>query len=558
MKSIKVKLISFVAMICLVIGIMIVGIFAAQTQQIKLNGQVNFEIADKSLYVKDVRIQESMDSSLYSLSEQGKFMPGYVNETFNMSLGNFTNTYGSFALYFDVINTMDETSGETFAYTIDDPADIGNTTVSAIILDSNGSNIDQIPQGTVKPSQITSSTPISATIKVTMRGTAGATIDLSQVTITISQYIVPQVYDYFGFEVNDDGTTVSIASFDASLMEGTEVVIPSTVSYDEIAQTWMSGNDYTVTGISYYAFSENCDNITSITLPSTITDIPSTVFPIFNFPNLNEINYNIKHLEDIDLGWEGDPPFNDAGSNGSGIVLNIGEGVEYIPSGLFCGDGYSGSRDCNLKGINISSTVKEINNMAFTYCIDNIENISVASNNSVYSGEGNCLIDKTTNTLISGCKNSIIPSFVTSIGDCAFQGCSGLTSIKIPKNVTTIGESAFFECIGLQSIIIESDKLELGNFVFIAGEGTESHLEQYYFTGTGFYDYVINAYEGGEMDLLFSSTGLTKLEFYVSEDAVTRLKDSNLYEEIKSIMENWFLYEENRYDGENYWDVFYV
>ena len=192
--TLKVKLLSLIAMICLVAGIMIVGIFSAQTQQIKLNGQVNFEIGDKSLYVKDVRLQENMDTStIYSLQDSGRFMPGYVNGEFNMNLGDFTNTYGSFALYFDIINTIDETSGETFEYTASSSTTQSGVTVTTTILDSNDSSITQIPQGTIKPSEITPSSPISATIKLTISGTEGANIDLSGITITISEYVPPAV-----------------------------------------------------------------------------------------------------------------------------------------------------------------------------------------------------------------------------------------------------------------------------------------------------------------------------------------------------------------------------
>ena len=283
--TLKVKLLSLIAMICLVAGIMIVGIFSAQTQQIKLNGQVNFEIGDKSLYVKDVRLQENMDTStIYSLQDSGRFMPGYVNGEFNMNLGDFTNTYGSFALYFDIINTIDETSGETFEYTASSSTTQSGVTVTTTILDSNDSSITQIPQGTIKPSEITPSSPISATIKLTISGTEGANIDLSGITITISEYVPPAVQvtsvsssgattdtyndlaggvaidgsvDLSGITFNTGETTLTISMTSLSAN-----YIKNIVSYDS------SAVDYNTTGTSGTLFVHS----TSLYLPQNTSE----------------------------------------------------------------------------------------------------------------------------------------------------------------------------------------------------------------------------------------------------------------------------------------------
>ncbi len=60
----------------------------------------------------------------------------------------------------------------------------------------------------------------------------------------------------------------------------------------------------------------------------------------------------------------------------------------------------------------------------------------------------------------SGLTSVTIPSSVTSIGEGAFRGCSGLTSVTIPSSVTSIGYTAFSGCSGFTSFVVEEDNPE--------------------------------------------------------------------------------------------------
>ena len=63
---------------------------------------------------------------------------------------------------------------------------------------------------------------------------------------------------------------------------------------------------------------------------------------------------------------------------------------------------------------------------------------------------------------------------VTSIGDHAFYGCSGLTLVTIPKGVTSIGDDAFRECSGLTSITIPESVTSIGEDAFRGCSGLTS------------------------------------------------------------------------------------
>ncbi|MFA7175055.1 MAG: leucine-rich repeat protein, partial [Kiritimatiellia bacterium] len=63
---------------------------------------------------------------------------------------------------------------------------------------------------------------------------------------------------------------------------------------------------------------------------------------------------------------------------------------------------------------------------------------------------------------------------VTSIGNSAFERCSGLTGVTIPDSVTSIGHQAFFLCTRLTNVNIPASVTSIGNHAFCYCNGLTS------------------------------------------------------------------------------------
>lgn len=122
---------------------------------------------------------------------------------------------------------------------------------------------------------------------------------------------------------------------------------------------------------------------------------------------------------------------------------------------------------CNaLNAVVIPSSVTSIGERVFAGC-NRLEQITVEAENHVYDSRDNCnaIVESGTNLLISGCKNTVIPNTVTTIGSQAFNWCD-LTSIVIPMSVTRIDDEAFCNSYLTGDLVIPNSVVSIGNFAF--------------------------------------------------------------------------------------------
>ena len=157
---------------------------------------------------------------------------------------------------------------------------------------------------------------------------------------------------------------------------------------------------------------EDCDNIQSVTIPNSVTSIGQMAF------------FDCNGLKELSL---------------SDNLTTIGESAF-----VAC---YS------LKKIAIPKSVLKIGQRAFTEC-KGLESITVDRENKKYDSRSDCnaIIEKYTNKLIVGCKNTSIPHDVNTICEDAFAYCEGLKAIELPMSITSIESGAFYECAGLSSV----------------------------------------------------------------------------------------------------------
>ena len=330
------------------------------------------------------------------------------------------------------------------------------------------------------------------------------------------------VYDFMvdgiAYSFNDDGTSVTVTyteSWSTNNYSGlTTANIPSLVTYNGITysvtsigkgafygcseltgaltipnsvttigqQAFYSCSGLTsinipnsVTSIGNYAF-KGCSGLTSVSIPNSVTSIGDYAFS--GCSGLTSIQNRINHPSDVTLG-----------SNVFGYV----DCTLYVRRGRV--DEYRNADQWkNFKNI-VETSVYDfmVDGIAYYFNDDDTSvtvTYTVLGSTNNYSGltTANIPSSVTYNSITysvtsigqrafygcSGLTSVTIPNSVTSFGDYAFSGCSGLTSVTIPNSVTSIDESAFSRCSGLTSVIIGNSVTSIGSNAFSGCSGLTS------------------------------------------------------------------------------------
>ena len=252
--------------------------------------------------------------------------------------------------------------------------------------------------------------------------------------------------------------------------------------------------------IPEYAFYK-WTGIASITIPESVTTIGDYAFR--GCTSLETVNFNAANCTSmgrlVTPTYEYINPFADCSSF---TTLNIGENVENIPAYAFYGRS-------SLTTVNIPASVTSISDKAFENCngltsittncdaigdaklyftVDDIR-YKVLDKNSVsivnyksYTGD----------LVISGTVTAGNTFTVTNISERLFENYTGLTSVVVPNTVTSIGKCAFYGCSNLTKISLPfvgdkpctAEDTKQNVFGYIFGYTTMNWIQLDPFTGS--------------------------------------------------------------------------
>ena len=220
----------------------------------------------------------------------------------------------------------------------------------------------------------------------------------------------------------------------------------------------------------------SCRNLSSVTFPNSVASVGDWIFggcssltePIYNnhvfayMPTSYTGAYFIPSGIECIAGRAFDGCYNLTSVTIPNSVTNIGEKAfnsvpNIIYNGIATGSPW-GARSMNgyVDGYLVYTDASKTTLLA---CFTSAEGEIIIPNNVTSIGEA-AFYDCSSLTSVT------MPNSITSIGSRAFWGCSGLISVTMPNSILSIGEAAFYDCSSLSSVTIPNKVTSIGDHTF--------------------------------------------------------------------------------------------
>ena len=270
---------------------------------------------------------------------------------------------------------------------------------------------------------------------------------------TIGDYAFYQCTNLTSIDIPNSVTSIGEYAFDGCSGLKSVTIPNSVMSIGDAAFSYCKNLTSitipnSVMRIGYSAFN-GCESLTSIEIPNSVTRVGEYAFKGCSGLTSVEIPNSVTSIGIYAFG-------------GCSALTSIEIPNSITSIGEHAFKGCSG-----LTSVEIPNSVTSIGNYVFEGC-SGLTSITVEKGNTKYDSRDNCnaIIETSSNKLIQGCKNTVIPNSVTSIGMGAFPMCSTLTSIEIPNSVTSIEKYAFLACEALASVEIPNSVTSIGDDAF--------------------------------------------------------------------------------------------